>query len=46
MKRLALVAVIAIVFAVTALAWSHKRERIVRVGGMTNACTCTQRIEP
>lgn len=45
MKRIALVAAIAAALAGAALAWSHKT-RMVRVGGMGNACTCTQRIEP
>ena len=45
MKRAALVAAAAVALAGAALAWSH-RTRMVRVGGMGNACTCTQRIEP
>ena len=45
MKRTALVAAIALALAGAALAWSHQT-RMVRVGGMGNACTCTQRIEP
>jgi hypothetical protein len=46
-RRLVLVAVvIAVALATSAgFAWSH-RTRMVRVGGMGNACTCTQRIEP
>ncbi|MGZ3405966.1 MAG: hypothetical protein ACXVAN_05945 [Polyangia bacterium] len=50
MKRrlgLAAVAVALVALAVaTAFAWSSRRSRLVRVGGMGNACTCTQRIEP
>lgn len=45
MRRAALVAGVAIALAGAALAWSHQA-RMVRVGGMGNACTCTQRIEP
>jgi len=45
-KRFAVVVVVvAAVLTGAALAWSHKA-RMVRVGGMGNACTCTQRIEP
>lgn len=44
MKRLAVAAVV-IALAVVAIAWTQ-RTRMVRVGGMGNACTCTQRIEP
>jgi hypothetical protein len=39
------VVVVGTALAAAALAWSHKT-RMVRVGGMGNACTCTQRIEP
>ena len=46
MKRVVLVVVVVVVaLAGAALAWSHKT-RMVRVGGMGNACNCTQRIEP
>jgi len=44
-KRVALAVVAVVALAGAALAWSHKT-RMVRVGGMGNACTCTQRIEP
>jgi hypothetical protein len=44
-KRVAVIGSLALAVAVAALAWSHKM-RMVRVGGMGNACTCTQRIEP
>jgi hypothetical protein len=53
MKRtvaLVIVAVVVVAVAVTgglAVAWAHlPPTRMVRVGGMGNACTCTQRIEP
>jgi hypothetical protein len=45
MRRILIVTVIAMAFGGAALAWSH-HTRMVRVGGMGNACTCTQRIEP
>jgi hypothetical protein len=45
MNRLALAAAFVLTLAAAAFAWSH-RTRMVRVGGMSNACTCTQRIEP
>jgi hypothetical protein len=47
-RRIALAAVAVALVAlavVTAFAWS-RQARLVRVGGMGNACTCTQRIEP
>ena len=48
MKRAALavaLAVAVVALAAGALAWSHNT-RMVRVGGMGNACNCTHRIEP
>ena len=45
MKRVAIVVAVAVALVGVAFAWSHKT-RMVRVGGMGNACTCTQRIEP
>jgi hypothetical protein len=44
-RALALVVVAVVALATAALAWSQKT-RLVRVGGMGNACTCTHRIEP
>jgi hypothetical protein len=44
-RRLALLAVVVVVLVAAAFGWSRK-PRLVRVGGMGNACTCTQRIEP
>jgi hypothetical protein len=45
--RTAVVALVAVaLLAATTFAWSRSRARLVRVGGMGNACTCTQRIEP
>jgi hypothetical protein len=38
--------VAAVALAAAAFGWSRARPRLVRVGGMGNACTCTQRIEP
>ena len=35
-----------VALAAAAFGWSRARPRLVRVGGMGNACTCTQRIEP
>ena len=45
-RRLVLTGVaLAIAAAVGANAWARS-PRLERVGGMGNACTCTQRIEP
>jgi hypothetical protein len=45
-KRFAVTVLVAIALTIAALAWLHKTTRLVRVGGMGNACTCTRRIEP
>jgi len=45
-RRAVLTVVALAALAAATLAWSRSRTTLVRVGGMGNACTCTQRIEP
>ncbi|HXU73516.1 MAG TPA: hypothetical protein VN947_29560 [Polyangia bacterium] len=45
MRRAVFAGLIVLALAAAAFAWRHQT-RMVRVGGMGNACTCTQRIEP
>lgn len=46
-RRLVLAAAVAVVAFAGLAALAHsRRTHLVRVGGMGNACTCTQRIEP
>jgi flagellar biosynthesis/type III secretory pathway M-ring protein FliF/YscJ len=46
-RRLALsAAVVAIIAAALAAAFWSRPPRMVRVGGDSNACACTHRIEP